>query len=124
MKTKTIVELLTLSATLYHLAKDTHVIERISEFSEKNKGRINSFAAETILDEDGNEMELLEKIFHKAGEVKEELEVKVEELVHTFYKKIHVAHLDEIKALNERLENSNMTIALLEARLNRLEQSK
>lgn len=123
MKTKTIVELLTLSATLYHLAKDAHVIERISEFSEKNKDKINSFAAETILDEDGNERQLLEKIYLKAGEVKEELELKIEELVHTFYKKIHVVHSDEIKKINERLENANRDIALLEARLNRLERN-
>jgi hypothetical protein len=121
MKTKTIVELLTLSASLYHIAKDAHLVDRINEFSEKNKNKINSFASETLLDEDGNEMELLDKIYRKAGEVKEELELKVEELVHAFYKKINVAHLDEIKALNERLENSNMAIALLEARLNRLE---
>lgn len=121
MKTKTIVELLTLSATLYHIAKDAHFIEKLSEFSEKNKERINSFAAETLLDEDGNEMDLLEKIYYKAGEVKEELEQKIEELAHTFYKKINLAHLDEIKALNEKLESANMSIALLEARLNRLE---
>lgn len=123
MKTKTIVELLTLSATLYHLAKDTHFMERISEISEKNKDKLNSFAATTMYDEDGNEMQLLEKIYHKAGEVKEELELKIEELVHTFYKKIHVVHSDEIKAINERLENANRDIALLEARLNRLERN-
>ncbi len=124
MKTKSIVELVTLSATLYHLAKDTHVIDRISEISEKNKERFNSFAAETVLDEDGNEMELLDKIYRKAGEVKDELELKIEELVHAFYKKINVAHLDEVNGLNERLENADKAIALLEARLNRLEQTK
>ena len=46
---------------------------------------------------------------------------KIEELVVKFYKKINVAHLDEIKALNEKLEKLDATVALLEARLNKLE---
>ena len=44
-----------------------------------------------------------------------------EELVITFYKKINVAHLDEIKALNEKNNEMEASIALLEARLNKLE---
>ena len=33
-------------------------------------------------------------------------------------------HLDEIKALNEKIEKSNREIALLEARFNQLETKK
>ena len=61
------------------------------------------------------------KIIVKAKELNEELHEKIEELVVQLYKKINVAHLDEIKALNEKLEKSNALIALLEARLNVLE---
>lgn len=121
MKTKTILELLTLSASLYHIAKDTHLMEKIQEYSEKSKQNINQVAAEPLLDDDGNELELMDKIIHKAGEMKQELEMKIEELVATFYKKINVAHLDEIKALNEKQDKADRTIALLEARLNKLE---
>lgn len=124
MKTKTLLELLTLSASLYHITKDTHFIDRISEISKKSRDKINAVASESILDEDGNEMELLDKIYLKAGELKEELEQKIEELVHAFYKKIKIAHLDEIKALNEKLEKADMAIALLEARLNKLETTQ
>lgn len=123
MKTRTIIELVTLSASLYHLAKDTHLMARIQEYSEKSKASINQVASEPLLDEDGNELELMDKILHKAGEMKEELELKIEELVAAFYKKINVAHLDEIKALNEKQDKADRTIALLEARLNKLELS-
>ncbi len=121
MKTKTVIELLTLSASLYHIAKDTHLLEKLNEYSEKGKENINRVASEPLLDEDGNELELLDKIIHKAGEMKQELELRIEELVAAFYKKINVAHLDEIKALNEELEKADRNIALLEARMNKLE---
>jgi BMFP domain-containing protein YqiC len=121
MKTKTVIELLTLSASLYHIAKDTNLLEKLNEYSEKGKENINRVASEPLLDEDGNELELMDKIIHKAGEMKQELELKIEELVAAFYKKINVAHIDEIKALNEELEKADRNIALLEARMNKLE---
>jgi BMFP domain-containing protein YqiC len=96
-------------------------MEKIQEYSEKSKHSINQVAADPLLDDDGNELELMDKIIHKAGEMKQELEMKIEELVATFYKKINVAHLDEIKALNEKQDKADRTIALLEARLNKLE---
>jgi polyhydroxyalkanoate synthesis regulator phasin len=66
-------------------------------------------------------LEFADKIILKTHELKEELNKKIEELVVKFYKKINVAHLDEIKALNEKLEKLDATVALLEARLNKLE---
>ncbi|MDH3381894.1 MAG: hypothetical protein OEL54_04270 [Flavobacteriaceae bacterium] len=121
MKTKTIIELLTLSSTLYFLAKDTQLLERIKEISEKGKDEINKIISESQLDENGNELEFVDKVILKSQEFRQELEEKIEELVVKFYKKINVAHIDEIKALNEKIEKSDMVIALLEARLNRLE---
>lgn len=121
MKTKTILELLTLSSSIYYLARDTDFLDKISKFSEKGKETINSLSSESKLDENGNELEFVDKIILKTHELKDELDEKIEELVVAFYKKIHVAHLDEIKALNEKLENLDATVALLEARLNKLE---
>ena len=37
------------------------------------------------------------------------------------YKKINIAHLDDIKTLQAKLEKADASIALLEARLNKLE---
>ena len=121
MKTKTILELLTLSSSIYYLARDTQFLNRISEFSEKGKDNLNKAMSESQLDENGNELEFADKIILKTHELKEELNEKIEELVVKFYRKINVAHLDEIKALNEKLEKLDATVALLEARLNKLE---
>jgi polyhydroxyalkanoate synthesis regulator phasin len=121
MKTKTILELLTLSSSLYYIARDNHLLEKISEYSEKGKDNVNRILSESQLDENGNELEFVDKIILKTHELKEELDEKIEELVVAFYKKINVAHLDEIKALNEKIEQLDATVALLEARLNKLE---
>ena len=121
MKTKTIIELLTLSSSIYVLAKETNLLDRINEYSEKGKDGINKIVSESQLDENGNELDFADKIIVKTHELKEELYEKIEELVVQFYKKINVAHTDEIKALNENLEKSNALIALLEARINKLE---
>ena len=121
MKTKTILELLTLSSSIYFLARDTHLMEKISEYSEKGKDNLNRMMSEPQLDENGNELQFVDKVILKTHEIKEELNQKIEEQVAKFYKKMNVAHLDEIKALNEKIEKLDMTVALLEARLNKLE---
>jgi polyhydroxyalkanoate synthesis regulator phasin len=121
MKTKTILELLTLSSSLYFLAKDAKLLERFHELSEKGKDNLNKMASETQFDDDGNPLEFMDKIIFKSVQAKEELEQKIEELIVKFYKKINVAHTDEIRALNEKLEKADRAIALLEARLNKIE---
>jgi len=121
MKTKTIIELLTLSSSMYFLAKDSELFERIKKISEKGKDEINKIVSESQLDENGNELEFVDKVILKTNELKTELDEKIEELVIKFYKNINVAHLDEIKALKEKIEKADNAIALLEARLNRLE---
>ncbi|MBT8256449.1 MAG: hypothetical protein KJO23_07900 [Bacteroidia bacterium] len=121
MKTKTILELLTISAGIYHFAKDTQLLERISTLSDKGKDGLNELVSETMLNEEGNEMEFVDKILFKTAQLKKEFEAKVEELVVTFYEKVNIAHTDQIKALTTQLEQSNKDIALLEARMNKLE---
>lgn len=124
MKKTTLIELLTLSASIYHLAKETHLIDHINEISEKGKEHIKKIIAESQFGENGDELEFVDKLILKTNIAKEELEQKVEELVAQFYKKVNIAHLDELKALKEKVENADATIALLEARLNRLEAKK
>lgn len=121
MKTKTILELLTLSSSIYVIARDTQLLDRIGEMSEKGKEGINKAFSESQLDENGNEIDFVGKVINKTNQLKEELDEKIEELIVKFYKKINVAHLDEIKALKTQIEKSERKIALLEARLNRME---
>lgn len=121
MKTKTILELLTLSSTLYYIARDTQLMDKLGELSEKGKENLNQLMEEPQLDADGNQMEFVDKIIAKTQQLKDELNEKIEQQVVKFYKKINVAHLDEVKALNERIEKLDATVALLEARINHLE---
>jgi polyhydroxyalkanoate synthesis regulator phasin len=121
MKTKTILELLTLSSSLYYIARDTQLLEKVSDFSEKGKDNINKLMSEHQFDENGKELEFVDRIIAKTHELKEELNEKIEQQVVKFYKKINVAHLDEVKALQDKLEKLDATVALLEARINHLE---
>lgn len=121
MKTKTLIELITLSSSLYVLARDTHLMDKLGEWTEDKAKDVNDIVSESILDEDGHELQLIDKIKLKAEQVKIELETKIEDVVSKVYKKINIAHLDEIKALNEKLEQADANIALMEARLNKLE---
>ena len=121
MKTKTLIELITLSSSIYVLARDTHLLEKLNEYSEKGKDNLNKMMSDFNLDENGNEIEFVDQIINKTNELKEQLNEKIEELVVQFYKKINVTHTDELKALNIKLEKLESSVALLEARLNKLE---
>ena len=121
MKAKTILELLTMSSGLYYLTKDKELIDKIKEMKEKSLTRINNAASSSVVDDDGNELEFIDKMIHTASQAKKELEQKIEELAAKLYKKINVAHIDEIRGLSDRLEKSEKAIALLEAKINKLE---
>lgn len=121
MKTKTLIELITLSSSIYYLAKDSQFLEKLKEYSEKGMERINKTSSEVAYDENGHEIQFMDKVLLETQRAKEDLEQEIEALVVRFYKKINVAHLDEIDALNEKVAKSDAEIALLEARLNQLE---
>ncbi len=121
MRVKTLIELMTLSASVYHLAKDSQLIDRISQLTDKGREDLNKFASETQVDADGKELELIDKIILKASELKDEMDEKMEELIVTFYKKVNLTHADEMRAMEAKLVESDKVIALMEARLNRME---
>jgi polyhydroxyalkanoate synthesis regulator phasin len=123
MKARTLVELLTLSSNLYMMSKDKELMAKFHDMADKGKEKINDFM-KSEKDEDGNEIEFLQKIAIKAHDVKEELEAKIGEMVAQFYQKINVAHTDEIKTLHLKIEDLSKTVALLEARLNRYENEQ
>lgn len=124
MKAKTILELMVLSSNLYMLSQDKELMGKLKEMAEKGKDKFNDTFGGEYVDEDGNRVELIDRLREKAGQAKDELEEKVSEMVANFYKKVNIAHLDEIRALKEQLKESDKAIALLEARLNRLEQNE
>lgn len=121
MKAKTFLELVTLSANLYTISKETHLLDKVKELSEESKERINAFMKEKVLDENGNEVEFIERLMMKAHEAKSDLEAKIAEVVAAFYEKVNIAHTDKIHELEEKIEILKRELALAEARISHLE---
>ena len=124
MRTKTFLELLTLSSNLYLIAKDTKALEKIHEYSEKGKDSINNFVSEKITDSDGNELEFVDKMVLKMHEAKQQLEHKVEEVVVKMYDKMNIAHTDQINNLEEKIELLSKELSLATSRIEDLEGKK
>lgn len=121
MRTKTFIELMTLSSNLYMIAKDTNALEKIKEYSAMGKDAINDFVKEKITDENGNELEFVEKMLHKMHEAKEELEAKIAEVVETMYGKMNIAHTNEISFLKEEIESLKKELSLANSRIDDLQ---
>jgi polyhydroxyalkanoate synthesis regulator phasin len=124
MKAKTFLELVALSANLYSISKETHLMDKLKDLSEDGKDKINSFMSEKVLDENGNEIEFMDRLMLKAQEAKDELEQKIGEMVATFYEKVNIAHVDKIKELEEKVELVKRELALAEARISHLESKE
>jgi polyhydroxyalkanoate synthesis regulator phasin len=124
MKAKTFLELVALSANLYSISKETHLMDKLKDLSEDGKDKINSFMSEKVLDENGNEIEFMDRLMLKAQEAKDELEQKIGEMVATFYEKVNIAHVDKIKELEEKVELIKRELALAEARISHLESKE
>jgi polyhydroxyalkanoate synthesis regulator phasin len=123
MKARTLLELVTLSTTLYTISKETQVLEKLSELGEKGKRKINSLAKERLFDDKGNEVEFVEKMLQKAREAKEDLDVKITGLIEDFYEKINVAHVKQVEVLEQKLAEMNKNLTDTETRLNQLEKN-
>jgi polyhydroxyalkanoate synthesis regulator phasin len=124
MKAKTLLELVTLSSSLYTISKETHLMEKLTALSEQGKDKINDFMKESLVDADGNEIEFMDKLVLKAHQVKEELEAKIGEVVASFYEKVNIAHTDQLKGLELRMDQLSRDLALAEARINHLENKE
>ena len=124
MKAKTFLELVALSANLYSISKETNLMDKLKDLSEDGKDKINSFMSEKVLDENGNEIEFMDRLMLKAQEAKDELEQKIGEMVATFYEKVNIAHVDKIKELEEKIELIKRELALAEARISHLESKE
>ncbi len=124
MKTKTFLELLTLSSNLYVIAKDTHALEKIHEYTEMGKEKLNNFAKEKITDSEGNELEFVDKMVYKMHEAKEELEAKIAEVVESMYEKMRIAHTNQINTLEEKIEALTKELSLAKSRIEVLENKE
>ena len=99
-------------------------MEKLTALSEQGKDKINEFMKESLVDADGNEIEFMDKLVLKAHQAKEELETKIGEMVASFYEKINIAHTDQLKGMEMRIEKLSKDLALAEARINHLEKNE
>jgi len=114
MKARTLIELLTLSSNLYVIAKDKEFFEKLKSYAEKGQEKYDEF-----MHEEGDEGDdLLHKLLHKAQEAKEELERKMEEVAVSVYKKMRIAHTDQVEALHTEIDLLRRQLNLAEARFN------
>ena len=121
MRTKTFIELLTLSSNLYVIAKDTDALAKIHALSEKGKDALNNFVGEKVKDADGNELEFVDKMMMKMHQAKEELENKIGEVVESAYHKMNIAHTSELKSMNDKIDALSKELSLTKSRLKKLE---
>ena len=124
MKAKTFLELISLSTTIYTISKQTDLLEKIGDLTDQGKEKLNDFMKEKMVDEQGNEIEFVDKLVLKIQEAKKDLEEKIGEVVASFYEKINIVHTDQLKAMEERLDQLTKSLALLEARINHLESKE
>ena len=121
MRTKTFVDLLLLSSNLYMIAKDTDAIEKIKEYSEQGKDKVNDFMKEKVTDSEGNELEFVDKMVVKIGEAKQEIEEKIEKVVIKMYDKMNIAHSDQIESLENKINSLTKDLSLANERIQGLE---
>jgi polyhydroxyalkanoate synthesis regulator phasin len=124
MKAKTFLELASLSTALYTISKDAKLMEKLEALSETGKEKINHFMKDVVIDENGKEMEFLDRLALKAQETKDDLETKIGEMAAAFYAKINVAHTDKILLLQNKLDQLQKDVSLVEARINQLEKNQ
>ncbi|MEN9399956.1 MAG: hypothetical protein RL632_1057 [Bacteroidota bacterium] len=124
MKAKTILELATLSASLYTISKNTQIIEKMRQLAEEGKDKVNAFMKEHQVDEDGNDIEFVDKMLQKATELREDLEQKISQVIAELYEKLNIAHTDQIGQLEEKIASLSKDLALAESRIHHLESKQ
>ncbi len=121
MKAKTLIQLLSLSTSLYMISKDEELMSKISEITNKGKDKLNDWYDDFSED---SEEQLTDKIVRTARQAKEELDKKIEEAVVKMYEKMHIAHTSDVKELQLQLENVTKELALAGKRIAILENEE
>ena len=91
-------------------------MENLSEMTKKGKQKIDDFIGE-FSDEKDVGKKLIEKFLDKAKQAKEELEQKMEKVAVEVYKKMHIAHTDDLKDVLQRLEVMEKKLSLAETQI-------
>ena len=122
MKPKAILGWVTLAVNLYALSKDEELMKSLSETAKKSKQKINDLFEDLTGGEEETEAGILEKLLHRAKQVRKEVEQKIEETAENVYRKMHIAHTGEIGKLEAEIDRLKKELALTEARVMNLSQ--
>lgn len=124
MKTKSIVELAAISSTLYTLSKDKELRDKLAQWAEKGKDKVNQFVKDKMVDEEGKELDFMEKIAVKMEESAKEMEDKISETVSSLYSKMNITHTNELAKIKERYDDMKKELSLTKSRLTKLEKKE
>jgi len=118
MKTRTLIELMTLGTNLYLVSQDKEMMEKLSNFVKDGKQKFEDF----IQPEDGaedDEMTMFQKLTEKAKEVEKQLEKRLEEAAVVIYQKLHIAHVNDIESLQNQINELKEELAALKSQPNK-----
>jgi len=123
MRAKTIIDLLSLSVSLYMLSKDHDFLKKSAEETAESKKKAEEHYEGDAADEPENEDEFLSGILHNATRLKEGLERRMDEVAAAVYEKMHIAHTNEIRKLSEEIAALRTELAITEAKVVNLQQT-
>lgn len=118
MRAKNIVDLLTLSVSLYMLSKDEEFLKDAAELTAKGKQKATELF-DTVTNIEGEE--IIGQIREHASKIKDEMITRANEIAINVYNKMHIAHTDDIKKISDELSVMKTELALAEARIVNLE---
>jgi polyhydroxyalkanoate synthesis regulator phasin len=117
MKTRTLIELMTLGSNLYLMSQDKELMEKLAKMASEGKQKLDDFMhTEGGVEDD--EMSLFQKLTEKAKEVEKQLEQRLEEAAVKVYQKLHIAHINDIEALQSEINQLKEELAALKSRAN------
>ncbi len=120
MKARTLIDLLSLSSNLYLIAKDDELLKNLKDWAKESRQKAGEVWDE--LGEDASEdADLMEKILVRVKAAKTEFDRKVEETAVKVYAKMQIAHANDVRELEKKLEDLKKELALAEARIVHLE---
>lgn len=123
MKTRTLLDLLSLSGNLYMIARDEELMKHLKEWSVEAKKKANA-VWDNLGEDTGEDAEMLEQLLTRVKKAKLEFDKKVEETAEKVYHRMKLAHENDIQRLEQKTDALQRELALTEARLIQLETAK
>lgn len=112
MKTRTLIELMTLGTNLYLVSQDKEMMEKLAKLVSEGKQKFDDFMYTDDAGEN-DEMTMFQKLTEKAKEVEKQLEKRLEEAAAKIYQKMHIAHVNDIEALQKEINDLKEELTIL-----------